>query len=226
MSKIVLAPFKYIECLPSKGVRNILIDALNVWFKVPEASCNTIREVVALLHTSSLMQANYHPKYPPKFTTCRFDDIEDGSALRRGKPATHKVFGIAQTINSSTYILLSSIAKARTLCNPECTNILVGKFRNLLLSSRILLICATRRGVQNARRSRHGSLFYIFAGMSTRARISGDGRSQYISHLNLFWAHLLIREQRLEDYSRLLIFLCEQSRWRNRKFYTLHFPNH
>jgi geranylgeranyl pyrophosphate synthase len=116
MQEVVLAPFKYIESLPSKGVRNILIDALNVWFKVPEASCNIIREVVALLHTSSLM----------------FDDIEDGSALRRGKLATHKVFGIAQTINSSTYVLMSSIAKARTLYNPDCTNILVdGVYRML-----------------------------------------------------------------------------------------------
>lgn len=56
--QIVLGPFKYIESLPSKGVRNILIDALGVWFKVPEESQLVIRGIVALLHTSSLMCAN------------------------------------------------------------------------------------------------------------------------------------------------------------------------
>ncbi|CAJ0550029.1 Ff.00g099590.m01.CDS01 [Fusarium sp. VM40] len=116
IKEITLAPYKYIERLPSKGVRNILIDALNIWFKVPETSSDIIREVTTLLHSSSLM----------------FDDIEDGSALRRGKPTAHKIFGVAQTINSSTYVLMSSIAKARLLSNNVCIDILIDGVRLML----------------------------------------------------------------------------------------------
>lgn len=54
-SQIVLAPYKYIKSLPAKGVRDILINALDVWLQVPERSLDIIKEVVDLLHTSSLM---------------------------------------------------------------------------------------------------------------------------------------------------------------------------
>ncbi|KAG9229806.1 isoprenoid synthase domain-containing protein [Amylocarpus encephaloides] len=151
MQEVVLAPFKYIESLPSKGVRNILIDALNVWFKVPDVSFNIIREVVALLHTSSLM----------------FDDIEDGSALRRGKPATHKVFGIAQTINSSTYVLMSSIVKARGLYNPDCSKILVDGVYTMLegqgmdLHSTYLMECPQENEYLEMVDRKTGGLFRI-----------------------------------------------------------------
>lgn len=53
--QIILAPFNYIKSLPSKGVRDILIDSLNVWFQLPERSLQIIKKVVDLLHTSSLL---------------------------------------------------------------------------------------------------------------------------------------------------------------------------
>ncbi len=34
---------------------------------------------------------------------CSIDDIQDGSDLRRGSPAAHRVFGDAQAINSANY---------------------------------------------------------------------------------------------------------------------------
>ncbi|KAF2839697.1 terpenoid synthase, partial [Patellaria atrata CBS 101060] len=89
----ILAPFRYINSPPSKGVKDVLIDALNAWHHVPEGSLETIKSVVDLLHTSSLT----------------FDDIEDNSILRRGMPTAHTIFGIGQTINSSTYILIKAV---------------------------------------------------------------------------------------------------------------------
>lgn len=51
----MLAPFKYVKSLPAKGVRDVLIDALNVWLRASERSLDIIKTVVDLLHTSSLM---------------------------------------------------------------------------------------------------------------------------------------------------------------------------
>lgn len=51
----MLAPYLYIKSLPGKGIRDILIDALNIWLQVPEKDLVIIKKVVELLHTSSLM---------------------------------------------------------------------------------------------------------------------------------------------------------------------------
>ncbi|KAI5795731.1 putative geranylgeranyl pyrophosphate synthase, partial [Geopyxis carbonaria] len=118
---IVLAPFNYIKSLPSKGVRDILIDSLNVWFQLPENSLQIIKKVVDLLHTSSLL----------------FDDMEDESPLRRGRPTAHMVFGIGQTINSSTYILISSISEVQKLSNKDCVSIVTEGVSDMLLGQSI-----------------------------------------------------------------------------------------
>lgn len=53
--QIILAPFNYIKSMPSKGVREKLIDSLNIWFQIPEESLKIIKDIVGLLHTASLM---------------------------------------------------------------------------------------------------------------------------------------------------------------------------
>jgi hypothetical protein len=55
--QVIMAPYIYIKSLPGKGIRDILIDALNVWLQVPERQLGIIKKVVELLHTSSLMYA-------------------------------------------------------------------------------------------------------------------------------------------------------------------------
>ena len=52
---MILQSYRYIESLPSKGIRNAVIDGLETWYDVPEKSLKVIREVVGLLHNSSLM---------------------------------------------------------------------------------------------------------------------------------------------------------------------------
>lgn len=55
ISQIILQPYQYLEMMPSKGVRNAVIDGLEVWYHVPERSLAVIRDIVKLLHSSSLM---------------------------------------------------------------------------------------------------------------------------------------------------------------------------
>jgi geranylgeranyl pyrophosphate synthase len=78
--------------LPSKNVRKKLIDAFNVWFQLPDDATTGIENIISDLHNSSLI----------------LDDMQDNSLLRRGRPATHCIFGNAQSINSATYMVLSS----------------------------------------------------------------------------------------------------------------------
>ncbi|KAK6084429.1 polyprenyl synthetase [Seiridium cupressi] len=106
--EIILQPQHYLESMPSKGVRNSVIDGLEMWYQVPERSLATIREIVNLLHSSSLM----------------LDDIEDNSPLRRGLPATHTVFGVNQTINSANLLMFKALRAAESL-SPAAVRIFI-----------------------------------------------------------------------------------------------------
>ncbi|KAF3908575.1 hypothetical protein ABW21_db0208578 [Orbilia brochopaga] len=53
--EIVLDPFQYIKSLPSKKIRNYAIDALDIWYRAPQSSVDTIINVVDILHSASLM---------------------------------------------------------------------------------------------------------------------------------------------------------------------------
>ncbi len=75
-----------------------------MWFKVSPDETAVIKKVVNLLHGASLM----------------LDDIEDSSDLRRGKPATHTVFGPMQTINSAGYRFLDALNEVRKLHGESC----------------------------------------------------------------------------------------------------------
>ncbi|KAG5809504.1 hypothetical protein H9Q71_006150 [Fusarium xylarioides] len=114
---VVMEPYRYLCSLPSKGVRNKTIDALNFWLKVPVDRVNTIKAVTESLHGSSLM----------------LDDIEDHSLLRRGKPSAHAVFGEAQTINSATFQYIQSVSQLSQLKSPKALGIFVDEIRQLFI---------------------------------------------------------------------------------------------
>ncbi|AEO63664.1 uncharacterized protein THITE_121363 [Thermothielavioides terrestris NRRL 8126] len=92
-TEVLEAPSRYVDTMPSKGFRDRLIDALNLSFRVPPEEVATIKKLVNLLHGASLM----------------LDDIQDGSAFRRGRPATHLVFGQGLTINSAAHCFLDAL---------------------------------------------------------------------------------------------------------------------
>ncbi|KAE8149070.1 polyprenyl synthetase [Aspergillus avenaceus] len=84
---IIWKPYEYITSMGSKGFRQHLIEALQMWYMVPHRSLLIISSVATMLHEASLM----------------LDDIQDGSSLRRGKPAVHEIFGVGQTINTACF---------------------------------------------------------------------------------------------------------------------------
>ncbi|KAK4237715.1 isoprenoid synthase domain-containing protein [Achaetomium macrosporum] len=132
------AAFSYMKSLPSKGVRDAMADALNLWAALPENTLAQIKGLVGDLHTASLMNVPY------TFSTfclrkCnanngnRLDDIEDGSDLRRGHPAAHSVFGVPQTINAASFAIVEALRKAHELSDtiPRAAEIAFEQLRDL-----------------------------------------------------------------------------------------------
>ncbi|KAI0390112.1 terpenoid synthase [Xylariaceae sp. FL0594] len=105
--KILTEPFDYLMAHPGKDIRTLLINAFNIWLKVPQDKLAIISRVVAMLHTASLL----------------IDDVEDGSVLRRGVPVAHMIFGTAQTINSANYIYFQALDEIHKLQNPSAVKI-------------------------------------------------------------------------------------------------------
>ncbi|TQN70475.1 Ophiobolin F synthase [Colletotrichum shisoi] len=107
----VMAPFKYIASLPSKGVRDTFIDALNWWLKVPDDSLLSIKTVIRMLHDSSLMQVEMSLT------------IEDGNTDR----------GTAQCINAANYMVVMVLVEIQKLRSPIKLDILSEELENLFL---------------------------------------------------------------------------------------------
>ncbi|PYH50424.1 FPP/GGPP synthase family protein [Aspergillus niger CBS 101883] len=142
-----------IFCLsPEKGseAKKMLL-ALNEWLEVPEKKLQVIVRAVNLLLTASLL----------------IGDIEDGSLLRRRQPVTHKVFGVAQTINSAnhTYFLVQQCVQQ--LGNPQVVEIFTEELLNLHrgqgmdLFWRETLICPTEEEYLDMISNRTGRLFRL-----------------------------------------------------------------
>ncbi|MCJ1270922.1 hypothetical protein MMC22_010819 [Lobaria immixta] len=113
----LLAPCDYIKSLPSKGFRSSLVDALNVWLQVPQKKLIVIKNVIEMLHNSSLI----------------LDDIEDDSNLRRGKTATHKIFGTAQAINSANFLFVAALQAIKALKNESVVTVVLDELKNLFM---------------------------------------------------------------------------------------------
>lgn len=62
-----------------------------------------------------------------KLSLSRLDDIEDSSPLRRGRPATHIVFGSAQTTNTANYSIVEALGMIQKLDSKPCLDIFIGK---------------------------------------------------------------------------------------------------
>ncbi|RAR00829.1 geranylgeranyl diphosphate synthase [Stemphylium lycopersici] len=113
--EIIEAPAKYIQSMPSKGVRSKVIDGLNLWLKVSPEALHVVKKVTDLLHTASLM----------------LDDFQDGSNLRRGKPSTHTIFGAGPTVNSAFFQFVLAVKEIEKLNNAKCREVLLGQSLDL-----------------------------------------------------------------------------------------------
>ncbi|KAL9655921.1 hypothetical protein ABK040_007542 [Willaertia magna] len=95
-----LDPYFYlVNTTNGKGIRSKLIDAFNIWLKVPKEQLEIIKNIIDKLHNASLL----------------IDDIEDNSKLRRGKPCAHLIFGTPATINSANYVYFQALKDVKEL---------------------------------------------------------------------------------------------------------------
>ncbi|KAF3164836.1 hypothetical protein EYR41_007045 [Orbilia oligospora] len=108
--EIVREPCDYVKGLPSKKTLSLLIDGLNIWYNAPSLQVEIIKSICEMLHRVSLV----------------IDDMQDNSDLRRGEPAAHMVFGVPQTMNSATYLLIKCFEEAARLSPSAITVITQG----------------------------------------------------------------------------------------------------
>ncbi|KAI9367408.1 putative geranylgeranyl diphosphate synthase [Aspergillus egyptiacus] len=151
-SKVLQAPYEYITGLPSKGLREQAIDALNVWFRVPTEKLDIIKSITTMLHNASLM----------------LDDLEDGSMLRRGRPSTHTIFGLGQTVNSANYQLIRALQRVHELGDAQSLVIFIEELHNLYVGQSMdlywtsNLICPSVNEYFQMVEHKTGGLFRLF----------------------------------------------------------------
>lgn len=185
---IVMEPYRYLCSLPSKGVRNKTIDALNFWLKVPAERVNTIKSITECLHASSLM----------------LDDIEDHSQLRRGKPSAHAVFGEAQTINSATYQYFQSVSQLNQLKSPKALGIFVEEIKQLFIGQAYELqwtstmVCPSLEEYLQMVDGKTGGLFRLLMRLMTAESLV-DEKVDFTRLCQLFGRYFQIRD----DYANL-----------------------
>ncbi|KAF7167893.1 hypothetical protein CNMCM5623_001040 [Aspergillus felis] len=113
--QICMAPFEYIKALPGKNTLTKFINCLRVWFSIPDNMSSVLKEVTVMIFNSTLL----------------LDDIEDGSALRRGKPAAHLEFGLSQTVNTATFLHAEAIGRILKHLGPDCLKIILEEIKTL-----------------------------------------------------------------------------------------------
>ncbi|KAK2036541.1 terpenoid synthase [Colletotrichum somersetense] len=184
-----MAPFEYVSSLPSKGVREQVIAALNDWVGATPESLEIVISVVSDVHNISLM----------------LDDVEDSSPLRRSAPSTHNVFGIPQTVNSASYMIIDVICRVSRLNNSAFSTVVIDEMKNLVAGQGLDLfwtytMCppTVKEYIQMVDR-KTGSLFT----MIYRLLVACKGMTQQLPDLNklmrLFGRYFQIRD----DYMNL-----------------------
>ncbi|RAK76598.1 FPP/GGPP synthase family protein [Aspergillus fijiensis CBS 313.89] len=147
------APKEYISSLPSKNVRVMLLAALNVWFHLPAAMLAGLTEVVNQLHNASLI----------------LDDIQDQSPLRRGQAATHMVFGVGQSTNTATFMIVETFQKVDLLVRGQAQEIMHTGLKSLFTGQSWDLdwkernYCPTREQYLEMVAGKTGALFQLIS---------------------------------------------------------------
>ncbi|KAL4789117.1 isoprenoid synthase domain-containing protein [Aspergillus venezuelensis] len=149
--EIVCAPLNYLANLPGKDIRGKLIAAFNEWLQIPEERLEIIKRVVSLLHVASLL----------------IDDIQDFSKLRRGHPVAHRIYGIAQTINSANYAYFRAQNEVFALGSPQALEVFTDELlrlhqgQGMELYWRDSLICPTEDQYLDMVANKTGGLFRL-----------------------------------------------------------------
>lgn len=148
---VIAGPYNYLQQTPGKRIRAEVIQAFNMWMGVPSDKLAIISEAIDMLHNASLL----------------IDDIQDDSVLRRGIPVAHRIYGIAQTINSANFFYFQAMKKLDKLQSRDVSAHFVHEMMQLHrgqgmeLHWRDSLTCPTEDEYLNMISNKTGGLFRL-----------------------------------------------------------------
>lgn len=199
--EILLEPYTYLLRKKGKNIRTRLLKAFNVWLGAPEEKVKEIDELIKMLHNSSLV----------------IDDIEDNSVLRRGNPVSHKIYGVASTINAANYVYFIALEKILALDNPEAVKIFkdsmleLHRGQGMEIYWRDTYMCPTEEEYRETIVRKTGGLFNL-AVMLLQLFSDGDScpKYDYVKLTSLLGLYFQIRD----DYANL----CFEEYFENKSF--------
>lgn len=144
----------------------------------------------------------WHSSRSANIINTRLDDIQDGSELRRGKPATHMVFGIGQTINSAGYAVHLALTEISSWNCPtsmaifmqEVTQLYIGQGNDLHWTSNLL--CPTEEEYWSMNDAKTGGMFRFFTKLM-QIRASQNHDLDISNLLNNIGRHFQLRDDYL-----------------------------
>jgi len=198
----LLESFRYINSMPGKNVRGLMIDCFQSWFAVAKPQLlDSVKEIIGDLHNASLM----------------IDDIEDNSKLRRGVPVAHSIFGVASTINSANYAYFLALEKCHALHNPQAMKVFVGELLNLHRGQGHDILwrddgwCPSEEEYLNMVQDKTGGLFRLAVGL-LRSFASQNQTTDYTALVDNLAVYFQIRDDFVnlvdEEYMKSKSF-CE-----------------
>ena len=199
--EILLEPYTYLLRKKGKNIRTRLLMAFNVWLRAPEEKVKEIDEIIKMLHNASLV----------------IDDIEDNSVLRRGNPVSHKIYGVASTINAANYVYFIGLEKILALGNPEAVKIFkdsmleLHRGQGMEIYWRDTYMCPTEEEYRETIVRKTGGLFNLAI---TLLQLFSDDKKcpkyDYVKLTSLLGLYFQIRD----DYANL----CLEEYFENKSF--------
>lgn len=186
MEEIILAPYNHVAQVKGKEIRAQLIDAFNIWMKLPTQELELIKNVTGKLHNASLL----------------IDDIEDNSQLRRGVPCAHLIFGVPNTINSANYVYFEAMKDCLQLNCPDAINVFIEellmlhKGQGMDIYWRDNSICPTEQEYIEMVQNKTGGLFRLCIRMM---QVVAKNNGQYTKLVN----DMSVLFQILDDFLNL-----------------------
>lgn len=184
----VTEAYRYLDAHPGKEIRSRIIDAMQAWLPADDDAVMRIKQWVHRFHTASLL----------------LDDVEDSSALRRGVPAAHTIYGVPQTINTANYVcfqVLADMVQSQPQAVPAVTTELVALHRGqgIELFWRESLQCPSEDEYIDMVVNKTGGLFRIAVQLLATAGGSEARAHELIPLVNLLGLLFQIRD----DYMNL-----------------------
>ena len=141
------------------------------------------------------------------FFNCSIDDIEDNSALRRGVPTAHSIFGIPTTLNTGNYIYFLALDKLINGFPPEKVKDAVNIYSQQMIELhrgqgldiywRDNFVCPTEEEYLDMIKRKTGGLFNMGVRLM---QLFSQNNSEYSSLIELMGVFFQIRD----DYANLL----------------------